>query len=561
MESIKTYRMGIGIFVLILLVTAVPAGAYVRVWDGSGANSYWATAGNWDPYGYSNSDDLTVLSGSPTSVSNVYADNGGTITLEGPSAVANFGLFLYIAHSADASGRLEVLNGANVSNACGFVGYNSGASGSAKVSDAGSAWTNREELYIGVFTGASGWLDVLNGANVSNTTGYLGFHSGASGTVTVSGGSNWTSIGSRVLYVGYYGAGALSITDGGDVSGWRGCLGYDGSGSGEVTVSGTGSTWTNTSYLYVGNSGTGTLSITNGGAVSNTTGYLGYYMSGSGEVTVSGIGSTWTNSEYLRVGEMGAGVLSITDGGAVSSANGYLGLNNSSSGEVTVSGDGSNWTNSGDLCVGYYGTGVLTIRDGASVDTEGNLSIGAYSAGNGTVNLEGGSLTVGTITSGYGTAVFNFTGGFLSVETFQFQGNLVNNGGTIAPGSSAGLMTVDGDLIINAGAMEIELAGSTVRGTDYDAIDVTGTLTLAGTLDVVLIDDFDPGLDDTFDILDWGSLTGKFDTVNLPGLSGGLDWDDSNLYGDGTITVVPEPASAVLLLSGGVLAMLRRRRK
>lgn len=35
------------------------AGAAVRTWDGGDAN--WATPGNWDPNGYSNSDDRSVL--------------------------------------------------------------------------------------------------------------------------------------------------------------------------------------------------------------------------------------------------------------------------------------------------------------------------------------------------------------------------------------------------------------------------------------------------------------------------------------------------------------------
>ena len=63
-----------------------------------------------------------------------------------------------------------------------------------------------------------------------------------------------------------------------------------------VTVSGTGSTWTNSSALYVGYSGSGTLNITDGGAVSSTYGYIGYNSGSTGAVTVDGTGSTWTNS-------------------------------------------------------------------------------------------------------------------------------------------------------------------------------------------------------------------------------------------------------------------------
>ena len=64
---------------------------------------------------------------------------------------------------------------------------------------------------------------------------------------------------------------------------------------------------------------------------------------------------------------------------------------------------------------------------------------------------------------------------------------------------------------------------------------------------------------DTFDLFNWGSTSGTFSAVNLPGLDPGLTWDDTALYTTGTITVVPEPRAA--LLGGlGMLALLRRRR-
>ena len=74
---------------------------------------------------------------------------------------------------------------------------------------------------------------------------------------------------------------------------------------------------------------------------------------------------------------------------------------------------------------------------------------------------------------------------------------------------------------------------------DYDFLDVVGDVSLNGLLDVSLIDSFVPVSGNTFDILDWGTLSGTFDLINLPGLSAGLDWDESNLYTTGEISVVP----------------------
>ena len=65
---------------------------------------------------------------------------------------------------------------------------------------------------------------------------------------------------------------------------------------------------------------------------------------------------------------------------------------------------------------------------------------------------------------------------------------------------------------------------------------------------------------DVFNLFDWGTTaSGMFSTVSLPGLTGDLTWDQSKLYTNGTISVVPEPDAA--LLGGlGVLMLLRRRR-
>jgi hypothetical protein len=61
-------------------------------------------------------------------------------------------------------------------------------------------------------------------------------------------------------------------------------------------------------------------------------------------------------------------------------------------------------------------------------------------------------------------------------------------------------------------------------------------LSLGGALNVSLINNFTPAPGQAFDILDWGSRSGTFASINLPMLSG-LAWNTSQLYTSGMISV------------------------
>ena len=60
--------------------------------------------------------------------------------------------------------------------------------------------------------------------------------------------------------------------------------------------------------------------------MSSLYGYVGAVPGSDGTVTVTGAGSTWTNSGNLFVGGGGTGTLTVADGATVSSVNGYVGI-------------------------------------------------------------------------------------------------------------------------------------------------------------------------------------------------------------------------------------------
>ena len=69
---------------------------------------------------------------------------------------------------------------------------------------------------------------------------------------------------------------------------------------------------------------------------------------------------------------------------------------------------------------------------------------------------------------------------------------------------------------------EVELGGL-VPDAQHDQVNATGTLTLGGTLDVQLIDNFVPANGDSFDIMTAATFVGRFGEVVFPSLPGGLE--------------------------------------
>ena len=88
-------------------------------------------------------------------------------------------------------------------------------------------------------------------------------------------------------------------------------------------------------------------------------------------------------------------------------------------------------------------------------------------------------------------------------------GNVTNNG-LVAPGTSSGILHIEGNYEQNAaGELSIELASA----SSYDQLQVTDNATLDGTLTVNLTNGFLPSAGQSFNILDWGSLAGTFSSL------------------------------------------------
>ncbi len=242
--------------------------------------------------------------------------------------------------------------------------------------------------------------------------------------------------------------------------------------------------------------------------------------------------------------------------------------------------------------------GMLSNKAGGTLknDTGGTLN------NDDTLNNNGTLANYGTLNNNTGGTLKNYTGGTLNNVTGgtlnnagtidTISGSFTNNGvltgagyingnvsgsGTIAPGHSAGVFTIDGHLAHSGGGHEIELGGVFNGGgdnslTEFDWLDVTGNVELAGVLDVYLINSFQLLAGMSFEILNvGGALTGEYDGLPDGGLVGtfsgtdlfinyaGGDGNDVTLYSQAGGSTVPEPAAILLALLG--LAILPRRRR
>ena len=144
---------------------------------------------------------------------------------------------------------------------------------------------------------------------------------------------------------------------------------------------------------------------------------------------------------------------------------------------------------------------------------------------------------------------------------------LVQDGGILAPGASTGISGIAGDYDMNAGILEIELAGSgDVAGVDFDFVDVLGDASLDGQLQVSLLGGYSPPFGTTFDVLTAQNIAlGANFGIDLSVVPGYGFYSTLIPGGNGQIlqlTAVPEPSTAVglfSLIAAGIVLWRRRR--
>jgi hypothetical protein len=202
---------------------------------------------------------------------------------------------------------------------------------------------------------------------------------------------------------------------------------------------------------------------------------------------------------------------------------------------VAVASAGSLTLGGGGPATSQVTAATLATSGTVSVLSRGTINLsGQLTQTGGTMNLSGGTINAATVLSQAG--VFNATG---DINANVAIGNGSGAIATLDPGAS---LDIDGNLQLASDArLEVQFR-PILGGGAFDMIDVSGTLTLGGVLDLSLLGGAAPAPGVTYSMITAGAIQGGFSGIVGTAVDGGswvphvdptsISFSTSDVFGD-----------------------------
>ena len=488
----------------------------------------------------------------------------GTFTNNGPTVQGTFGEGATIFNkSATASNGTFINNGGTISSQFG------GDQGLTAFNDTSTAANGIFTNNAGTVSGAHGGTTAFSssataanatitnyGATVNGASGGVTSFSGLFGTATAgdatiinNGGNVSGASGGKTSFEGFFeivspgrnffgsstAGNATIINNGGDVSG---------AGGGETVFF---TDFNSSNPLGASTAGDATL-IANGGTGGGQGGailFKDFSTGGTSRIEVFGNG---------RLDISPHNAPGVTIGSIEGSGNVFLGGNNLTVGSKNLSTTFSGVIQDGGANAGSGGS-LTKIGSGTLVLAGANTYTGNTNINSGVLQVDG-SITSNTFVNHGGTLAGAGT----------VIGNVTNNRrGTVSPGDSPGMLTVNSYVQMSGSTLQIEIAGPNTG--QFSVLDVLGNATINpnGLLDPVLQDGFVPTVGESFTFMDYAALSGTFFIFDRNIDNAMEHWDVTYQSKYAILTVapgnvpVPDQGSTLLLLTLSFLFLLMCR--